>query len=92
MDPISAIIGALAAGATAALKDAASEAIKNAYAALKTLLAGKLVSLTTLEEDPSDEDYRSWAYRVYLQKKRPGLITSARACSLSTVQSLQPNS
>lgn len=42
MDPISLIVAALTAGASAALKDTASDAIKDAYAGLKTLLRRKL--------------------------------------------------
>lgn len=42
MDPVSLIVAALAAGASAALKDTAGEAVKDAYGALKTLLRRKL--------------------------------------------------
>ena len=38
MDPISLITGALAAGAVPALKDAAGQAIKDAYSGLKALI------------------------------------------------------
>jgi hypothetical protein len=38
MDPISLILAALAAGATAAVKDTAGEAVKDAYAGLKALV------------------------------------------------------
>jgi hypothetical protein len=38
MDPISLIIAALAAGAIAGVKDAAGEAVKDAYTGLKSLL------------------------------------------------------
>jgi hypothetical protein len=89
MDPISAIIAALAAGAAAALKDAASESVKNAYEALKNLLAGKLLSLTTLEGDPSDEDYRKAAAKE-LQKKglaeNPAVLEKAQALTRTIEQ------
>ena len=42
MDPVSLIVAALAAGASAALKDTATEAIKDAYNGLKSLLKRKL--------------------------------------------------
>jgi len=38
MDPVSLIVSALAAGATAALKETASQAAKDAYAKLKALI------------------------------------------------------
>jgi hypothetical protein len=38
MDPISLILAALAAGATAAVKDTAGEAVKDAYAGLRALV------------------------------------------------------
>lgn len=42
MDPISAILAALAAGAAAAAKETASSAIKDAYEGLKSLIKKKL--------------------------------------------------
>ena len=38
MEPITMVVGALAAGAAAALKNTANEAVKDAYAGLKTLV------------------------------------------------------
>ncbi len=38
MEPISLVLGALAAGAAAAAQDTASQAVKDAYAGLKTLI------------------------------------------------------
>jgi len=38
MDPVSAIVGALVAAATAAAKDIASKAVSDAYDGLKTLI------------------------------------------------------
>ena len=61
MDPITLIESALVAGAAAATKDTASEAIKDAYHSLKNLLlrkfAGKPKAQETLvdhEEDPEN--------------------------------------
>ena len=42
MDPISLILTALAAGASSALKDAAGQAVKDTYSALKSLVRRKL--------------------------------------------------
>ena len=72
MDPISTLVAALAAGAAAGLQKAAGQAVKDAYAGVKDFLSGKVSSLTNLEEDPSDEDYRKAAGKE-LQKK--GLAT-----------------
>jgi hypothetical protein len=38
MEPVTAIIGAIAAGATAAAKDTASQAVKDAYSGVKSLI------------------------------------------------------
>ena len=42
MDPISLIVAALAAGASAAVKDTAGQAVKDAYSGLKALVKRKL--------------------------------------------------
>jgi flavin-binding protein dodecin len=42
MDPVTLIVVALAAGATKGLTDAASNAVKDAYASLKKLVLGKV--------------------------------------------------
>ena len=65
MDPITT---ALVAGAAFVLKGVASETVKDTYKSLKDLLAGRLSSLTNLEDDPTDEDYRKAAEKE-LQKK-----------------------
>jgi hypothetical protein len=54
MDPITAIVAALAAGATAALKDTASEAVKDAYGAVKSLIKKQFgsVDVDQLEKNP----------------------------------------
>ncbi len=60
MDPISVVLAALAAGATAATKDTASQAVKDAYAGLKALVkkhfAGKPQAEMALAEYEKDED------------------------------------
>ena len=54
MDPISLILGALAAGVTASLQETAGQAVKDAYAGLKALLIRKFenkpAANTALEE------------------------------------------
>lgn len=54
MDPLSLIVGALAAGAAAGLTDTAAGAVKDAYAGLRDLVwrrfSGRRVSQTALEE------------------------------------------
>jgi hypothetical protein len=70
MEPVSAaIIAALVAGATAGLKGVASDAVKTAYNALKSLLVGKVSNLSNIEEDPDDKDYQKAAGKE-LQKKK----------------------
>lgn len=66
MEPISAIIvTALAAGAAAGLTDAASQAVKDAYAGLKDLIkrrfAKAAAGVDVLENDPASEDLRAFA-------------------------------
>lgn len=56
MEPISLLVAALAAGAQAALQDTASAAVKDAYGALKGLIARKFgtkASIASLEEKPA---------------------------------------
>jgi hypothetical protein len=59
VDPVSLIVAALVAGAAAALKDTAGQAVKDAYTGLKTLLRRKTadapaveVAVQQHEEDP----------------------------------------
>ncbi len=60
MEPLSAIMAALIAGATAAASDTASLAVKDAYQGLKTLLADgyKIVSTALLEKKPTNPTYQ----------------------------------
>ena len=61
MDPISAIVGALAAGSLAALKDGANDAIKRAYGALRDLIRGRSehVDIDAIERGPASEARRA---------------------------------
>ncbi len=59
MDPVSVVLAALAAGAAAAAKDTASQAVKDAYAGLKALVKKRFekqphadVALAEYEHDP----------------------------------------
>ena len=62
MDPLSLIVAALVAGASAALKDTASDAVKNAYAGLKSLLKRKFGNDTFAESvlDKHEENPKTW--------------------------------
>ena len=68
MEPISMIIGALVAGAVAASKDVAEQAIKDTYAGLRALLkrkfgeSSKLArAVDDLDSDPQDKQYKESA-------------------------------
>ena len=59
MDPVSVVLAALAAGATAAAQDTASQAVKDAYAGLKALVKKRFnqkpqaeMALAEYEKDP----------------------------------------
>lgn len=64
MDPITIIVGALAAGAAAGLTDTAAQAIKDAYTGLKSLIQRKYVqasaSVTMLESDPGSKELQGY--------------------------------
>ncbi len=57
MDPITIVITAIALGAAAGLKPTAEQAVKDAYAGLKTLIQNKYtqVSIDLVEGDPSSK-------------------------------------
>ncbi|TBE49901.1 hypothetical protein ELH06_12370 [Rhizobium ruizarguesonis] len=61
MDPITAIVTALALGASTGIKDVASQAVKEAYTGLRNLIKNRFpaVSLEQLEQMPSSENLRS---------------------------------
>jgi hypothetical protein len=65
-DPITLIVGALATGAAAAAKDVVSQAVKDAYNGLKTLIGSKYeskpnvgASLQILEAKPDSSDIQA---------------------------------
>ena len=58
MDPITIIVTAVTAGAVAASKDVAAQAVKDGYAALKALIVhkfGQKVDVAALEKGPKSE-------------------------------------
>src|SRR5690349_21067739 len=61
VEPISAIVTALALGAAAAAKDIGGQAVKDAYAALKSLIASRYpkASVDTLEQAPESKSRRA---------------------------------
>jgi hypothetical protein len=59
MDPITLVVTAVALGASAGLKDAASQAVKDAYAGLKTLLIGRAVDVSGVERRPDSDTQRA---------------------------------
>jgi hypothetical protein len=61
MEPITAIVTALALGAAAALKETTAQAIKDAYASLKAIIQSKYskVAVAQLEEAPESKAHRA---------------------------------
>src|SRR5262249_49483847 len=59
VDPVTAVVAALVAGATAGLKGVASGAVQDAYARLKKLLVGKISKLSDLDKAPDNAQHRS---------------------------------
>lgn len=61
MDPLTLLVSALAAGAASALKDTASKAVADAYAALKGAIQKKYagVDLRPVEQKPASEPKRA---------------------------------
>jgi hypothetical protein len=59
MDPVSLVVTAVALGASAGLKDTASEVVKDAYSALKALLTRRAVDVSALERKPDSEAQRA---------------------------------
>jgi hypothetical protein len=59
MDPVSLVVGALAAGASAGLSDTAKSAIGDLYARVRSRLTGRPAGVIALEEHATDPD--TWA-------------------------------
>ena len=75
MDPVSLIVAALAAGASAALKDTAGEAVKDAYAGLKSLLKRKLgdKQAAQIAIDKHEEAPEVWEKPLEAELKESGV-------------------
>ena len=59
MDPVTLIVTAVALGASAGLTEAASTAVRDAYAGLKTLLTGRQVDVSGVERKPDSAAQRA---------------------------------
>jgi hypothetical protein len=78
VDPVSLIVAALAAGASAALKETAGQAVKDAYGGLKSLLRRKLAdepaARSAIEKhDEAPEAPEAWERPVREELTRTGL-------------------
>ena len=79
MDPISVVVGALAAGAAAGAQDTASASVKDAYAALKSLLKqrlrGRPAADTALEQHEEEPD--AWRPALARELAKAGIDRDA---------------
>ncbi|QGZ89938.1 hypothetical protein [Microcystis aeruginosa] len=69
MEPISLILAALAAGATAAAKDTAGTAVKDAYESLKALIKKKFAENTKAQEALKDYEEDTETYEKPFEKQ-----------------------
>jgi hypothetical protein len=56
MDPVTLVVTATALGASAGLKETAAQAVKDAYAGLKSLLTRRRIDLAEVERKPDSEN------------------------------------
>jgi hypothetical protein len=75
MDPVSLIVAALAAGASAALKDTAGQAVQDAYGGLKSLLKRRLGEKRRTEDvvDRHEEAPDVWEKPLHDELAKAGL-------------------
>jgi hypothetical protein len=59
MDPISLVVAAVVAGASAGLKETVADSVKDAYQALKALLSSRRVELSGVERKPDSASKQS---------------------------------
>lgn len=59
VDPITLVVTAVAVGASAGLTDTATQAIKDAYAGLKTTLTGRRADVSGVERRPDSDAQRA---------------------------------
>jgi hypothetical protein len=69
MDPITLIVAALAAGATAGIGDTASQAIKDAYGGLKALIKRRFAGNAKAEETLADHEADPEAHAKPMEKQ-----------------------
>lgn len=89
MDPVSAIVAVVVAGATAGLKETASKAVKDSYEALKGFLASRLSSFGLLEQNPKEAAFQQAAEIEIRSKgleKEPDLAERVRALEAAIAQ------
>jgi len=68
MDPVTALVTALAAGAAAAAKDTTAQIVKDAYQGLKKLVEPRLSSFAGLDEKPESATARISAAKEASEK------------------------
>jgi hypothetical protein len=75
MDPLSLIVAALAAGAAAALKDAAAQTVKDAYAGLKSLIKRKIAGRPLAQDviDGHEQAPEVWEKPLQDELKQAGV-------------------
>ena len=89
MDPISAIVAVVVAGATAALKETAGKAVKDSYEALKGFLASRLSSFGLLDQNPKEPAFQQAAEVEIRSKgleKEPALAERVQALEAAIAQ------
>jgi hypothetical protein len=68
MDPVSVVLAALATGATTAIQDTASQAVKDAYAGLKALVKKRFEKQPQAEMALAEYEYDQDTWKKPLQK------------------------
>jgi hypothetical protein len=86
VDPVMLIVAALAAGASAGLGDAASQAIKDAYAGLKGLIKRRFAGNAKAEETLADHEADPETYAKPMEKQ---LVASGAAEDRSVIEAAQ---
>ena len=82
VDPITLVVTAVALGASAGLKDAATQAVKDAYTGLKTLLTRRRVDVSGVERKPDSDTQRAALVETLTDTSDvvdDGVLTAARA-------------
>jgi len=96
MDPVSMILSSLVAGASAALGETAKQAVKDAYAGVKSLIVAKYSGaahpLQVLEIDPTSKEHRERIRHELATKQaeNDGDLVSAAQALARTVNEQAP--